>query len=53
MRHQVVRYISAYDVKSSESCDYPNHVESLILRVSKPIMNKQIGTLDKAYPENN
>jgi len=51
MRHQIIRYISAYDVKSFESFDYPKHVESLILRVSKPVMNKQIGILDKAYSE--
>ena len=42
-RHQVVRYISAYDVKSFDDFDYPKHVESLILRISKPRMNKQIG----------
>jgi hypothetical protein len=52
MRHQVVKYISAYDVKSFDNFDYPKHVESLILRVSKPRMNKQIGILDRAYPEN-
>lgn len=52
MRHQVVKYISAYDVKFFKNFDYPKHVESLILRISKPRMNKQIGTLDKAYPEN-
>ena len=50
-RHQVVRYISAYDVKSFDDFDYPKHVESLILRISKPRMNKQIGILDRAYPE--
>ena len=53
MRHQVVKYISAYDVKSLENFDYPKHVESLILRVSKPRMNKQIGILDRAHPEDN
>ncbi len=52
MRHQVVKYISAYEVKIFENFDYPKHVESIILRISKPIMNKQIGILDKAYPEN-
>jgi hypothetical protein len=51
MRHQVVKYISAYEVKIFENFDYPKHVESLILRISKPIMNKQIGLLDRAYPE--
>jgi hypothetical protein len=49
-RHQVVRYISAYDVKVVGEFDYPKHVESLILRISKPIMNKQIGRLEAAYP---
>jgi hypothetical protein len=49
-RHEVVRFVSAYDVKMFENFDYPKHVESLILRISKPIMNKQIGLLSKAYP---
>ena len=49
--HQVVRYISAYDVKSFDDFDYPKHVESLILRISKPRMNKQIGILDAAFPK--
>ena len=50
-RHQVVRYISAYNVKSFDDFDYPKHVESLILRISKPRMNKQIGILDAAFPK--
>lgn len=50
-RHQVVRYISAYDVKTFDSIDYPKHVESLILRISKPRMNKQIGILEEAFPK--
>lgn len=50
IRHQVVRYISAYDVKVIRGFDYPKHVESLILRISKPVMNKQIGRLETAYP---
>jgi len=53
MRHQVVKYISAYEVKIFDNFDYPKHVESLILRISKPRMNKQIGILDRAYPESN
>lgn len=48
-RYEVVRYISAYDVGDSRWLDYPKHVESLILRISKPILNKQIGYLEKAY----
>jgi hypothetical protein len=50
-RHEVVRYISAYDVGQSNYVDYPKHVESLILRISKPILNKKIGHLDKAYAQ--
>jgi len=50
-RHSVVRYISAYDVKIVNGFDYPKHVESLILRISKPTMNKYIGRLEAAYPE--
>ena len=50
-RHQVVRYISAYDVKIINGFDYPKHVESLMLRISKPVMNKQIGRLEAAYPK--
>lgn len=49
-RHQVTRYISAYDIKSFDTFDYPKHVESLILRISKPRMNKQIGILERAFP---
>jgi hypothetical protein len=52
-RYNVVRYISAYDVKIIKGFDYPKHVESLILRISKPIMNKQIGRLEAAYPKLN
>lgn len=48
-RSDLVRYISAYDVGSSEFIDYPKHVESLLLRISKPPLNKVIGSLDRAY----
>jgi hypothetical protein len=48
-RYEVVRYISAYDVGESNWLDYPKHVESLILRISKPVLNKQIGFLEKAF----
>lgn len=48
-RREIVRYISAYDVGSSNYLDYPKHVESLILRISKPTLNKVIGGLEKAY----
>lgn len=47
-RKEVVSYISAYDVGSSSFDDYPKHVESLLLRISKPLLNKNIGFLDRA-----
>lgn len=50
-RREIVRYISAYDVGSSNWLDYPKHVESLILRISKPTLNKIIGGLEKAYTQ--
>ncbi|WMN58481.1 hypothetical protein NI389_09395 [Pseudoalteromonas xiamenensis] len=49
-RFNLVKYISAYDVGLNGHWDYPKHVESLILRISKPTLNKQIGVLEKAYP---
>jgi len=48
-RHEIVRYISAYDVGKSNLLDFPKHVESLILRISKPILNKNIGHIEQAY----
>lgn len=48
-RYEVVKYISAYDVGVSDWMDYPKHVESLILRISKPVLNRRIGFLEKAY----
>ncbi|MEN5094379.1 hypothetical protein ABE458_27205 [Pseudomonas protegens] len=48
-RYEIVRYISAYDVGSSDWMDFPKHVESLILRISKPILNKNIGHIEQAY----
>ncbi|OEF08799.1 hypothetical protein [Vibrio genomosp. F10] len=51
-RFELVRYVSAYDVETNDHWDYPKHVESLILRISKPRLNKQIGILEQAYPEN-
>jgi hypothetical protein len=47
-RIDVVRYISAYYVQSSVFEDYAKHVESLILRISKPVLNSNIGKLKKA-----
>ena len=46
-RHQIVRYVSAYDVGNSNWVDFPKHVESLILRISKPPLNKNIGFLGR------
>lgn len=51
LRSHVTRYVSAYDIKSFDAFDYPRHVESLILRISKPRMNKKIGILEKAFPK--
>ena len=48
-RYEIISYISAYDVGTSDWIDYPKHVESLILRISKPLLNKNIGTLEKAF----
>jgi len=51
-RLDVVRYISAYYVKPSIFESHAKHVESLILRISKPALNSNIGKLEKAEPEN-
>lgn len=48
-RTHVVHYFSAYEVKVFEQWDYARHVESLILRISKPPMNKISGNLEKAF----
>ena len=48
VRTQIVKYVSAYDVGTVKWNDFPKHVESLILRISKPILNKNIGNLEKA-----
>ena len=50
-RTEIVKYISAYDVGAVKWSDFPKHVESLILRISKPLLNKNIGTLEKAYKQ--
>jgi hypothetical protein len=49
-RLDVVRYLSAYYVQRSIFEDYARHVESLILRISKPALNANIGKLEKAEP---
>jgi hypothetical protein len=46
-RIDVVRYVSAYYVQGSDHQDYAKHVESVILRISKPILNANIGRLKK------
>ena len=48
-RSEMIRYISAYDVGKSKLMDFPRHVESLMLRISKPILNKNIGNLAVAF----
>ncbi|MBU2786255.1 hypothetical protein HAP93_10865 [Acidithiobacillus ferriphilus] len=50
-RTEIVKYISAYDVGAVKWNDFPKHVESLILRISKPLLNKNIGSLAKAYKQ--
>lgn len=50
-RAEIVKYISAYDVGAVKWSDFPKHVESLILRISKPLLNKNIGSLDKAHKQ--
>jgi len=50
-RYEIVKYISAYHVGKSDWVDLPKHVESLLLRISKPPLNKQIGYLERAYTQ--
>ncbi|OGS75054.1 MAG: hypothetical protein A2Z94_06845 [Gallionellales bacterium GWA2_55_18] len=50
-RMEIVKYISAYDVGAVKWSDFPKHVESLILRISKPLLNKNIGGLKKAHKQ--
>lgn len=50
-RTEIVKYISCYDVGGARSSDFPRHVESLILRISKPLLNKNIGSLAAAYKQ--
>ena len=47
--YEAVKYISYYQVQQFDYIDYPKHVESLLLRISKPILNKNIGSLEEAY----
>lgn len=48
-RYKLIRYLSYYQVELFDFIDYPRHVETLILRISKPILNKNIGYLELAY----
>lgn len=47
----LVKYVSAYEVEYIDGLDYAKHIESLILRISKPPVNKNIGKLEKAHPD--
>lgn len=47
-RWQAVQYVSAYEVPKTNFFDYQKHIEALILRVSKPVSNKVLGTLQNA-----
>jgi hypothetical protein len=47
-RLELTKYISIYYVRSSELDDYAKHIESLILRISKPRLNKITGSLVQA-----
>ncbi|WP_417777746.1 hypothetical protein [Stutzerimonas xanthomarina] len=49
-RREIVKYISAYDVGGQDHSDYPRHVEALLLRISKPLLNKQVGRLTSVMP---
>ena len=46
-RWNIVRYISAYYIGGTSSFDYPKHVESLMLRISRPRLNNNIGQLEQ------
>jgi hypothetical protein len=47
-RWQAAAFISAYEVPLVAHLDYPKHVESLVLRLSKPVGNKILGGLNIA-----
>lgn len=47
LRWNLVTYFSAYFIPANTHRDHPKHVESLILRISKPPLNKQIGRLTR------
>ncbi|WP_369977402.1 hypothetical protein [Xanthomonas bundabergensis] len=49
-RWQAVSFVSAYEIPPVEHLDYPKHVEALVLRLSKPVGNKVLGSLQKSSP---
>jgi hypothetical protein len=49
-RWNVAKYVSAYEVPSVDHLDYPKHVESLVLRLSKPVGNRVLGRLERSSP---
>ena len=49
-RWQATRFFSAYEVPAVAHLDYPKHVEALVLRLSKPVGNKILGTLGRSQP---
>jgi hypothetical protein len=49
-RWNVVKYVSAYEVPAVDHLDYPKHVESLVLRLSKPVGNRVLGRLQRSSP---
>lgn len=49
-RWMAVKYVSAYEIPKVHHMDYPKHVESLVLRLSKPVGNKVLGTLKRSAP---
>ncbi len=50
VRWQAVSFVSAYEIPYVEHLDYPRHVESLVLRLSKPTGNKVLGKLQQSIP---
>ena len=49
-RWQATSFVSAYEIPAVEHMDYQKHVESLVLRISKPIGNKALGNLQRSTP---
>ena len=48
--HEVVGYFSAYEIRGRAWAGYPKYIESLILRISKPPINENIGYLERLEP---